>query len=165
MYPRICIAEIPIYGTDEKTFDEKWFRHIEKAVVDWIKGGWEKEAAERKYGQCLFPRTIWKYAQIIGFLKIELSSFDVWFEAYVPLKERYCYNQTRKLFPQNLFMIGTHFRIEDNMDNDAIRMEIYNWIREINNEHLKGRYLDVSVFDVVSKHIDFRKILEELRGR
>lgn len=165
MHPRICIAEIPIYGTDEKTFDKKWSKHIENIAVEWTKGGWKKEDAAKRYGELLYPRTIWKYAQIVGFLRIELSPCNVWFEAYAPLNEKYCYNQTRKLFPQNWHMNGTHFYVDSNMENDAIRSEIYEWIRQINNEHLKHRYLDLTVFDVVSAYVDFRKILNELKGK
>lgn len=162
MYPRVCVAEIPIYGTDEKPFEKRWAKHIGNVAQEMVKCGWKKEDAEKQHRESMHPRTIWKYAQIIGFLKIELSPSNVWFEAYAPLGERYCYNQTRKTFPQNWHMNGTHFYVDDNIGNDEIRAEIYEWIREINVSHLRHRYLDLTVFDVVSTYIDFRKILDEL---
>ena len=70
----IKIAEIPIYGLDENAFHQKWENHIQKTVTDWVRSGWKKDEADTMYRRIVYPRSIWQYSQIIGFLTVALSS-------------------------------------------------------------------------------------------
>jgi hypothetical protein len=85
MAKEIKIAEIPIYGTDYVTFHQKWERHIQSSVDEWVAAGWEKSDAEATYRRLVFPQSVWQYAQVIGFITISIPVTDVTFEIYAPV--------------------------------------------------------------------------------
>lgn len=159
----VRIFEIPIYGISKEVFNEKWERHISKTVDTWVKMGWDREKALNEYESLLFPRTVWKYSQIIGYLTIDISASDIFFDIYAPMGEQYRYNTSRKLYIHCWSVIGQHFRIEDTMSNDDILKEIHWWIAETRKDCLKKWYLDTSTFDNVSPFVDYRGIIENIK--
>ena len=72
----------------------------------------------QKITDITFPKNIWKYTQIIGYLIVDISKTDVWFDIYAALSKRGLrYDGTAKIFPQSWAMCGTHFRIDEKMSN------------------------------------------------
>lgn len=160
----VRIFELPIYGVAEKQFRGKWDAHINKEVDEWVKTGWNREEALAKYKRLVFPKTIWKYAQIIGFLTVDISASDIVFEIFAPIGQQYRYNTSQKLNIQCWSINGQHFRVEDSMSNDEITKEIYLWIDGLKKDFLKKWYLDTSVFDNTTAFIDYRGIIEKIRA-
>ena len=164
MYNQVRIAEIPIYGADEGSFNAAWEKHIQRGVDEWVRCGWDKEEAEKEWRRIEFPRTIWKYSQIVGFLTVDLTATDILFEIYAPVGEGYRYDQQKKQHIQCWHINGSHFRVDSCADNDAIREEIYKWIGIVSESHLKNRYVDLSLFDGISQYIDYLAIIDGLKG-
>lgn len=158
----IKIAEIPIYGTDYETFHQKWECHIQHAVDEWVASGWDKSNAEATYRHLVFPRSVWQYAQVVGFVTIAVSATDVIFEVYAPVNQRYHYNGKSKINIQCWHTNGLHFPMPSPPDNHMIIGEIYKWIDLIKKDFLPNYYLDLSVFDAISSHLDYAGIINQL---
>lgn len=162
MGKEIRIAEIPIYGTNYETFCQKWERHIQKTVDEWVASGWDRLNAEATYRRHVFPQSVWQYAQIVGFVTIAVSATDVIFEVYAPINQRYHYNGKRKINTQCWHTNGLHFPIPSPPDNHMIIREIYKWIDLIKKDFLANYYLDLSVFDAISSHLDYAALINQL---
>jgi hypothetical protein len=162
MAQEIKIAEIPIYGTDYETFHQKWERNIQKTVDEWIATGWERSSADIACRRHAFPQTVWQYAQVVGFLTISVSHTDVSFEVYAPVNERYRYNRKSRLDIQCWHTNGLHFPLSFPIVNKALRDEIYTWINVIKKDFLSQYYLDLSVFDAISNHLDYQALVNQL---
>ena len=158
----IKIAEIPIYGIDENSFNQKWENHIQKTVTEWVCSGWKKDEADTMYRRIVYPRSVWQYSQIIGFLTITLSTADISFEIYAPINERYLYNKTSKTYIQCWHTNGLHFPLPSPVDNCAITKEIYRWIEIIQQDFLKKYHLDLSTFNAISNHLNYKAIIDQL---
>ena len=154
------IFEIPIYPTCETAFYRKWTSFIENQSLEWLNGGWNIEDAQREIRSIYFPKTIWKYAQIIGYLTIDISKNEISFNVYLPLgKKHFPYNSSTKNFPQSLQPNDAHVYIEEKMTNRNIRAKILEMIEQIQKAHFPKYYLDLTVFQNVIDYIDFQKIL------
>lgn len=162
MGKEIRIADIPIYGTDYETFHQKWERHIQKTVDEWVASGWDRLNADATYRRHIFPQSVWQYAQIVGFVTIAVSATDVIFEVYAPVNQRYHYNGKRKINIQCWHTNGLHFPMPSPLDNHMIIGEIYKWIDLIKKDFLPNYHLDLSVFDAISSHLDCAGIIHQL---
>lgn len=114
------------------------------------------------YRRIVYPRSIWQYSQIIGFLTVTLSTTEVSFEIYAPINERYLYNKTSKTYIQCWHTNGLHFSLPSPVDNYAITKEIYRWIELIQQDFLKKYHLDLSVFNAISSHLNYKAIIDQL---
>lgn len=157
------IFEIPIYSSSEKSFNRKWSERIQKAVNKWVNSGWQSEKAKSIIADLAFPRNIWKYSQIIGYLVIDISKTDVWFDIYAPLSNRGLrYDRTAKFFPQRWDLCNTHFRIEDKMTNMQIAESMNVWINLIWKKYMPNWLLDLSIFQNTINYIDFLRLISDL---
>ena len=112
----------------------------------FISGGNTEEDAKRFVAHSCFPQCVWKYNQIIGFIRISVSKRDIWFDIYRSLDNVYYAQSKSKHFIQNVHANGTHFYVS-NLSNEYIKQNILEWLRGIEREYLEKRfYVDYSVF-------------------
>lgn len=157
------IFEIPIYPTSQEKFDKKWDTRNSKELNEWVNAGWVCEEAKKEIDRLAFPKTIWKYAQIIGYLTIDISENDIWFEVYAPLsKKGIRHDRKTKVFPQAWAMNGTHFHIDGTMSNEKIIAEIKEWVTNIQDEHLSKWHLDLTTFLNSIDYMDFRRLIMDI---
>lgn len=157
------LFSIPIYSTSEKEYEKRLQRHIalqEKSLPNYS----EAELAQIKNDlfSLFYPKNIWLYNQIIGYIRVLLDYPDILFEIYMPLqRKRYRTFSNRKSYCANWLADGLHFNIVDKT-NEQIRNEIREWLISIKKERFKSRYIDITVFDNIAKYIDFRALINDL---
>ena len=64
------LFEIPIYAMSEKEFNKRWDKKKAKIYDMFISHGHTDKSAKSGISTLCFPRCVWKYNQIIGFIKI-----------------------------------------------------------------------------------------------
>ena len=84
----VTLFEIPIYSMEEKEFNRRWDKEIKKYIY-----------TNEQYNQIrntFFPKNLWKYNQIIGYIVINLLKYDygidINFEWYQSDKKLYRYS-------------------------------------------------------------------------
>lgn len=107
----------------------------------------------------IYPKSIWKYNQIIGFVTISLTKQDVVFNIYCSLDKRYYTDSKRKHFIVDWNINGAHFNII-NSDNAVIKIK--EWLKKIKTDYLQKYYLDCSVFNSTIDCLDIEMILNKL---
>ena len=157
------IFEIPIYSISQEKFYEKWDIRNEKKLSEWINAGWTYSEAKSEIARLAFPKTIWKYAQIIGYLVVDITKSDIWFDVYAPLNNNGIrYDTTAKTFPQAWSLNGTHFPLEKEMSNAEIIKEIKKWVIQIQNDHISKWHLDLTTVLNSIDYIDFCRLVTDL---
>lgn len=96
------------------------------------------------------------------FVTISISVTDVIFEIYAPVNERYHYRRRNKTNIQCWHTNGLHFPLSFPIECTKISEEIAAWLDMIRKNFLKNYYLDVSAFNTISNHLDYKSIVEEL---
>lgn len=159
---RKTLFEIPIYAMSEKEFNKRWDKKKAEIYDMFISHGHTDESAKSGISTLCFPRCIWKYNQIIGFIKISVSRHDVWFDIYSSLDKIYHADSKQKHFIQDIHANGTHFYVS-NQSNDDIKRTIQEWLRDIEKEFLrKSFYVDYSTFNNIFNHVDIELIMKTL---
>ena len=112
----VTLFEIPIYSMEEKEFNRRWNKEIKKYIN-----------TNEQYNQIwntFFPKNLWKYNQIVGYIVINLIKYDygidINFEWYQSDKKLYRFNSNEKNFVQKESLIGYHFFIDENDSNNEI---------------------------------------------
>lgn len=157
------IFEIPIYSMSQEKFCEKWNIRNEKELSEWVNAGWSYNEAKDEINRLAFPKTIWKYAQIIGYLVVDITKSDIRFNIYAPLaSKRIRYDNTAKIFPQAWSLNGTHFPLKKEMSNAEIIQKIKKWVIQTQNEHISKWHLDLTTFLNSIDYIDFCRLIIDL---
>lgn len=140
------LFEIPIYSMSEKEFNKRWKKRKDYLYNMFISGRNTEEDARRFVSDSCFPKCVWKYNQIIGFIRISVSKRDVWFDIYRSLDKIYYANSKTKHFIQNMHANGTHFYVS-NLTNEYIKPNILETLKSIEKNSLKKKfYVDYSAF-------------------
>ena len=158
----VTLFEIPIYSMEEKEFNRRWDKEIKKYIY-----------TNEQYNQIrntFFPKNLWKYNQIIGYIVINLVKYDygidINFEWYQSDKKLYRFNSNEKNFVQNESLIGYQFFVDESDSNNEIKNEIREWLNDLlKDECLKKRYVDLSVFEIQLKYMNIKKIISDLKKR
>lgn len=157
------LFEIPIYSMTEKEFDNRWSKKKYALYNNFIECGHSDDSIIKQIIKFLcFPRNIFKYNQIIGFIKISVSKQDVLFYIYLSNKKHYFANSKTKNFIVDTGTLGIHFYV-GNKSNKEIKEEINFWLKEIEQNHIKKRFfIDYSTFKNTIDYIDIKKIIESI---
>ena len=158
----VTLFEIPIYSMEEKEFNRRWDKEIKKYIY-----------TNEQYNQIrntFFPKNLWKYNQIIGYIVINLVKYDygidINFEWYKIDKKLYRFNSNEKNFVQNESLIGYQFFVDESDSNNEIKNEIIELLDDlIKDECLKKRYVDLSVFEIQLKYMNIKKIISDLKKK
>lgn len=156
------LFEIPIYAMSEKEFNKRWDKKKSNLYNMFVSHGQTEENAKLFVSDSCFPRCIWEYNQIIGYIKISVSRSDVWFDVYCSLDNIYYADSKRKHFIQDMHANGTHFYAADR-DNEYIKENILKWLKGIENDHLKKSFfVDYSTFNNIFEYVDIKQIMKSL---
>lgn len=155
----ILLQRIPIYAMSEKTFCGKWESYKTSCINRFQHSGQSAEEAKIGFERLFYPKTVWKYNQIIGYIEILLNDRDVIFEKYMCLKKKkYYYNTTRKCFIQPVYGIGNHFNATK-LTNQQIIDKICEWLDNEKKSN-KNRYYDLSEFNNIIHYVDIKSIMK-----
>lgn len=158
------IYEIPIYSMPEKEFKKRW----DKWKQDWYDRseymGHTPEQTEETVSMIMestYPRNIWKYNQIVGFVEIAISPRDISFNVQKTLDSRIQAVGKTKHYIQDMRTNGMHFPI-GNMSNEELVSQIEEYLCAIQKNLPKWFCLYLDTFNTVKHHIDFRGIQKDL---
>lgn len=155
----IKLFEIPIYAMKKEEFCKKWDKEIKKYNI-------HSEEEYKDIKNLFFPMTVWEYNQIIGYIVIQIIKreygTDIEFEWYQSDKEKFIFKSKRKNFIYNSTLLGFHFFIEENDNNNRIKFKIKEMLCELlKDEQFKNRYIDLSIFEIQLKYLDIMKIIND----
>ena len=101
--------------------------------------------------------------QIVGYITISISKNDIWFDLYSSLNKKFQFKSKTKQFIQDTNLLGWHFRVEDDDNNDFIKNNIIKWLNNlIKEKQFKNRYIDLSVFNQQVQFINIRDAIDNL---
>ena len=157
------IFEIPIYAMSEKEFNRRWQKEKEKLYEQFILGGHsDKTKIESLIKDIFFPRDVWKFNQIIGYIRLSVTRQDVLFEIYLARAKRYHANSRVKKFITYYPAHKTHFYAMYKSDEE-IKKGISDYLKHIEKFHIKKRfYIDYSVFNNIIDHIKIKEIMASI---
>lgn len=156
------LFEIPIYAMSKKEFTKRWDKQRKKMYNDFISFGHTDESARQGISLCCFPRSVWEYNQIIGFIKISVSRRDVWFDIYRSLDKIYYADSKNKHFIRYTPTNDTHFYVSNFID-EQIKQNIRKQLKSIEKDHLKKSfYVDYSTFDNIFEYVDIAQIMKSM---
>lgn len=151
------IFEIPIYSMPKKEFERRW----NKWKDDWYKRseqmGHSVEETEEVVNSIMvtqYPRNVWKYNQIVGFVEIAINSRDISFNVQKTLDKRIQAVGKAKHYIQDMMTNGKHF-LYHNMTNEEIVTEIDSYLDSIEHELTKPFCLCRDTYNNIKNHIDF----------
>lgn len=151
------IFEIPIYSMPKKEFERRW----NKWKDDWYKRseqmGHSAEETEEVVNSIMvaqYPRNVWKYNQIVGFVEIAINSRDISFNVQKTLDKRIQAVGKTKHYIQDMMTNGKHF-LYHNMTNEEIVTEIDAYLDSIEHELTKPFCLCRDTYNNIKNHIDF----------
>lgn len=140
---------VPIYVSNEETFEHKWDAKIEAAGESG--GSVEKGAVLER-----FP---WKYNQIVGVVEIfaDVRNRDVVFEVYKRQgNASYYYISRNGLVPLDIYY--NHFKVVPQDSNESIRDRIIASLKRVVREEFGGRFLDLELFKSQMGLMDVRRV-------
>lgn len=159
---RKTLFEIPIYSMSEKEFNKRWKKRKDFLYDMFINGGHSEDNARLYVSDSCFPECVWKYNQIVGFIRISVSKHDVWFDIYRSLDDIYYAKSKYKHFIQDIHANGTHFYVSNPTD-EYIKQNIREWLAGIEKSHLEKRfYVDYSTFDNIFEYVDIAQIMKSM---
>lgn len=156
------IFEIPIYSMSKDKFEDKWKVKKETLYKAFIENGHAAESARCGVRNCFYPRWLWEYNQIVGYIKVSVTRYDVIFDLYCSMDRRYMIDSKSRHYIEDWSISGAHFYIGEK-SNLEIREEIRIWLRDIHHKYLHERfYIDYSVFNNIVDFLNIRGIADKL---
>lgn len=156
------LFELPIYSMSEKEFNKRWNKKKANLYNSFINSGHTDDSAKLGISTICFPHCLWRYNQIVGFIKISVSKHDVWFDIYCSLDKIYYADSKQKHFIQDIHANGTHFYVSNPIDTE-IKEAIRECLKGIEKDHLrKSFYVDYSTFNNIFDYINIEQIMKTL---
>lgn len=155
------IFHIPVYAISKNQLRQKYANVA--AQIRTELSGKEKSLIQRIIALQTYPQRLWEYNHIVGYIKISVTSQDVVFNIFLPApqKQRYRWLSSRKTFLYDISANGTHFYVNDKMQNKDIQTRTSQMLNDVIKVHIpKRHYVDKSVFDNINEYIDYRAIME-----
>ena len=148
----MVLFEIPIYSMTKNEFDKRWEKIYNSSRLSQL--------SDYSVSNYFFPKNIWKFNQIIGYIVVLLKQREICFELWYCNDSKFYANSTQKHFMSNQSLLRCHFYVTANMDEAAIREE-FNIFLDIAKESVqRGHFLDCSIYENVVKHISFKSIID-----
>lgn len=159
--------EIPIYALDKNTLRVRYEKYVETLRCDIF-----PDIEEETFQRCLeietYPKRIWEYNHIVGYIVIGYEFDDILFKVYLPTpqKQRYMWRTSIKTFLYDIHSNGTHFRVNESMSSQDIQCEIADMLNSIIKEQVpKKYYVDRQAFDNINSKIDYLKVINEVDNK
>ena len=155
------LFEIPIYAMSEKEFNKRWDKKKHKLMIS----GHSEEDAKELIRNIYFPRTLWKYNQIIGFIIIAATQQDIVFEIFCSMDRKYYLNSQSKHFIQYYSSLGNHFPVIDETE-EGIKQKVCEMLKRIEKYDInpinRNYYIDYSTFNNVIDFVNIKQIMKSL---
>lgn len=158
------VYEIPIYSMPKNEFKRRWDNWKKKWYERSEQMGYTTEETEEVINSIMatqYPRNIWKYNQIVGFVEIAVNQRDVSFNVQKTLDTRIRAVGKTKHYIQDMITNGMYFMI-GNMTNDRIIAEIDDCLDSIQKNLSKPFCLYRDTYDNVKRYIDFRTLMQTI---
>ena len=158
------IFEIPIYAFKRNVLQQRYKRFEQNFRNMFSDLGSSEEAIRMCIDIESFPKRVWDYNHIIGFIVIGLEHGDIGFKIYLPWKQksRYMWKSLKKVFLYDIYANETFFRVEDKQSNEEIQEQVEESLVSIINHHIPDRYyVDTETFYRMNKAIDYKKVIDE----
>lgn len=159
------ICEVPIYSMPEKEFKRRWNNWKKKWYDKSEQLGYTPERTEETVKMIMetkYPRNVWKYNQIVGFVEIAIGSRDISFNVQKTLDSRIQAVGKTKHYIQDMMTNGMHFSI-DNMMNEELVVKIDEYLDDIQKNLQKPFCLYRETYNSVKDYIDYRGIQKEIQ--
>ena len=156
---KYVLLEIPIYSMKKDEFYKKWDKYFARLTLD--------KEADKLIRNHYFPQTVWQYNQIIGYITISISEYDISFDCYLAMNKDYTlksfqYKSNNKHFVHSIGLMK-HFRVEKHESNQNIKNKINEYLGELlDSELLIKYYVNTLVFDTQIRYLNIRKAMNEL---
>lgn len=161
----IKLFELPIYHYDKQTFEKKYSAIIRKRRQEYAEEHGEMD--EKHFSALMYysyyPKSLWEYNQIDGYLVVSIDRRDVLFEEFSVFNppEKYCWDSKVKRFFEPARKPGMHL-YSKGWDNQTFRERISAFLVGFGKELKKsGRYLDLECFYNLVEFLDFERIAEK----
>lgn len=159
---KIVLFEIPIYKMSEQKHREKWLTTLSKSAKLYRR---TKEEQEKYVGDMMYfknPQNIWKYNQIIGYIKIYLWHNDMCFALYLCKKKRLRFDSFKKDFIEDVTPSGSRFFIDSKFSNQDIIDKMNERLNLLIKYRLKKSwYIDFKIYNFLHKEINYIRIIQE----
>lgn len=155
------VFHIPVYALSKNQHRQKYADVA--AQIQTELSGKENWVMQGSIALQTYPQRLWEYNHIVGYIKISVTSQDVVFDVFLPTpqKQRYRWLSSRKTFLYDISANGTHFYVNDKMQNKDIQTRTSQMLNDVIKVHIPKRYyVDKSVFDNINEHVDYRAIME-----
>lgn len=158
---KVKLFDIPIYSSKEKVFNKKWGKYFEDIFEKYKHIQKNKEEYINNLKQWNYPKNVWEYNQIVGYIQIYLEFSDVNFKIFLSDKERCVYNSSVKSFMKDTYQLGLHFHIDKSSTNSEIVEKMDYFIKSImKNDIRKNRYLDLEQYNNIKNLINYEELIK-----
>lgn len=156
------LFEIPIYSMSEGKFNVRWRKKRKQLFDKFMSSGHTKESALQGVDHCYYPQWLWRYNQIIGYIKVSVTRLDVLLDLYCIMCDRLYVDSSKKQYIVDWYPNGTHFNVVGKT-NDEIKQGIRCLLQSIEKDHLNGRYyIDYTTFNNIFENVDIKTIIENI---
>ena len=105
-----------------------------------------------------YPRNVWKYNQIVGFVEIAIGPRDIAFNVQKTLDKRIQAVGKTKHYIQDMMTNGMHFSF-NSMTNAEIVAKVDIYLDSIEKEITKPFCLYRDTYNNTKNHIDFKGVV------
>ena len=102
---------------------------------------------------------IWIYNQIIGYIKIYLWENTIWFDLYLPNKNRIMKFSSKKNLVSLIQLNGVHFSLLN--DNNEMKSEMKKYLKMAIDCVPEKYYVNTNEFDLLNNIIDYTQLVEK----
>lgn len=160
MDDKILLYELPIYLLSEKAFLSKCQKEKEKTIKLFVENNSSEEKAIESFQRNFYPKYIWKYNQIIGYIEISATKQDIFFELYCTMDKRIHLFSGQKHYIEDWRISGAHFNW-GNKSNAEIRKEIIEHIKSVKKMVDKKYYINDKALIVTLRYLDIKRLLNQ----
>lgn len=156
------LFEIPIYSMSEIEFNNRWENIKNKHNSNFYSRNNSKEDTQNAFFNIYYPRNVWEYNQIIGYVKISVTQQDVNFKIYCTSDKRFYADTCVKHFIKDTFTIGSHFYAGSDSD-ETIKNNIRDWLHSFKSDsYYKRFYFDFTTYNNLIDFINIKEIMKSI---
>lgn len=161
------LYDIPIYAISPERLEKRVKEKSEK-IAFFASPKHNEQSLKELISSSVSPNNIWNYNHIIGYISISVSNADVWFDLFLPAKEKkkYYWTSNVKVFVRDSMLNGFHFYVTEKMSNLDIKLKTSQMLHDlIKSEMLKQYCVDTKVFESTYNYLDFREVINSLEDK